>query len=238
MEPDPAVVGLNAALDRVQDVVLEAATAADAVGRLVEVARELIPMAAGAGISLVDEDGECTTVAATDEAVVAANALQFELGAGPCLRAWDTVSPQYVADTATDPRWPAWAREVAMTGIRSALSVPLVAQGQEIGALEVYAAEPHAFTDHEERLLGLLAGPVAVLLGGDRTGRRTPRLNEALQDAVAERDRIERAVGVLMERRNLSESTARTCLLDTARDQGETLAQTADHFLQDPGAEP
>ncbi|MFI7480816.1 GAF and ANTAR domain-containing protein [Kocuria sp. M1R5S2] len=231
MEPDPAVAGLSAALARVRDVVLDAGTAAESVGRLVEVARQLIPLAAGAGISLVDEDGECSTVAATGEAVVAANALQFELGAGPCLRAWDTVSPQYVADTATDPRWPIWARKVASAGIRSVLCVPLVVQGQEIGALEIYATEPHAFTDHEEHLLNLLAGPVAVLLGADRTGRRAPRLDQALHEATTERDRIERAVGMLMERRHLTESTARTRLLDTARDQGETLARTAEHVL-------
>lgn len=234
MDSDPAVTGLNAALDRVQGVVLEAATATEAVARLVQVARELIPLAAGAGISLVDKDGQRTTVAATDEAVVAANALQFELGAGPCLRAWDTVSPQYVADTATDSRWPVRAREMAGAGIRSALSVPLVAQGPEVGALEVYATEPHAFTDHEEHLLDLLAGPVALLLGADRTGRRTPRPDVALQDAAADRDRIERAVGVLMERRHLPESTVRTSMLDTARAKGETLAETADHVLKDP----
>ncbi|MFI7582995.1 GAF and ANTAR domain-containing protein [Kocuria sp. M1N1S27] len=234
MEPDSPLAGLDPALARVQGVVLQAATAAEAVDRLVEVAQELIPLAAGAGISLVDEDGQCTTAAATDEAVVAANALQFELGAGPCLRAWDTVSPQYVADTATDPRWPVWARAVAERGLRSVLSVPLVVEGHEIGALEVYATEPHAFTDHEEHLLGLLAGPVAVLLGVDRTRRGT----STLQEAVADRDRIERAVGVLMERRNLPEATARTSLLDTARDQRQTLAQTADHVLKDPGPEP
>ncbi|MFI7581506.1 GAF domain-containing protein [Kocuria kalidii] len=234
MEPDSPLAGLDPALARVQGVVLQAATAAEAVDRLVEVAQELIPLAAGAGISLVDEDGQCTTAAATDEAVVAANALQFELGAGPCLRAWDTVSPQYVADTATDPRWPVWARAVAEGGLRSVLSVPLVVEGHEIGALEVYATEPHAFTDHEEHLLGLLAGPVAVLLGVDRIRRGT----STLQEAVSDRDRIERAVGVLMERRNLPEATARTSLLDTARDQRQTLAQTADHVLKDPGPEP
>lgn len=233
MASDPQAAGLSGALARVQDVVLEAATAVDAVGRLVEVARDLIPLAAGAGVSLVDADGQCTTVAATDDAVVAANALEFELGAGPCLRAWDTVSPQYVADTATDPRWPSWARQVARTGIRSVLSVPLVVQGQEIGALEVYATEPHAFTDHEEHLLNLLAGPVAALLGVDRTRRQAPRLEDTLQEAVTDRDRIERAVGALMERRHLAESTARTSLLDTARAQGETLAQTAEHVLDD-----
>ena len=227
MEPASARAQLSAALARVQDVFAEAGTIAEAVDRLVEVARDLIPLAVGAGISVVDENGACTTVAATDPAVTAADALQFELGAGPCLRAWDTVSPQYVPDTTTDSRWPAWGRAVAEAGIRSVLSVPLVIEGQEIGALQVYAAEPHAFTDHEEHLLSLLAGPVAVLLGADRTRRH----DDTLLEAVADRDRIERAVGVLMERLSLSEDNARTSLLDTARDQGETLAQTADHLL-------
>ncbi|MEX5272047.1 GAF and ANTAR domain-containing protein [Kocuria sabuli] len=233
MEPDPATAGLGAAWARVHEVVLQAQTAAEAVSQLVEVAQQLIPLAAGAGISLVDEDGVCTTVAATDAVVAQADALQYELGEGPCLRAWDTVSVQYVPDTTTDPRWPEWGRTVARAGIRSALSVPLVVQGQEIGAIQVYAAEPHAFTDHEEYLLSLLAGPAAALLGDARTRRQPPRLDDTVQEAVTDRDRIERAVGVLMERRQLTESTARTSLLDTSRAQRETLAQTADHVLDD-----
>ena len=235
MEPASARAQLSAALARVQEVFAEAGTTAEAVDRLVEVARDLIPLAVGAGISLVDENGACTTVAATDPAVTEADALQFELGAGPCLRAWDTVSPQYVPDTTTDSRWPAWGRTVAEAGIRSVLSVPLVVQGQEIGAIQVYATEPDAFTEHEEHLLSLLAGPVAVLLGDGRARAPSPRLDDAMQEAVADRDRIERAVGVLMERRHLDESSARTRLLDTARAQGETLAQTAEHLLDDTG---
>jgi GAF domain-containing protein len=232
MEPDPAVAGLGAAWARVHEVVLQAQTAAEAVSQLVEVAQQLIPLAVGAGISLVDQDGVCTTVAATDAAVAQADTLQYELGEGPCLRAWDTVSVQYVSDTTTDTRWPTWSRAVAEAGIRSALSVPLVVLGQEIGAIQVYATEPHAFTEHEEHLLSLLAGPAAALLGDARTRRSISRA-EAMQEAVTDRDRIERAVGVLMERRHLAESTARTRLLDTSRAQGETLAQTAEHVLDD-----
>ena len=233
MEPDPVVARLGAAWARVHEVVLQAQTAAEAVSQLVEVAQQLIPMAVGAGISLVDEDGVCTTVAATHAMVAQADELQYELGEGPCLRAWDTVSVQYVPDTTTDPRWPEWGRTVARAGIRSALSVPLVVQGQEIGAIQVYATEPHAFTDHEEYLLSLLAGPAAALLGDARTRRQPPRLDHTVQEAVTDRDRIERAVGVLMERRQLTEPTARSRLLDTSRAQGETLAQTAGHVLDD-----
>jgi len=235
MEPDPVLAGLGAALARVQGVVLEARTAAEAVAQLVEVARELIPLAAGAGISLVDQDGVCTTVAATDPVVAEADALQYELGEGPCLRAWDTVSVQYVPDTATDPRWPTWARTVAAAGIRSALSVPLVVEGQELGALQVYATEPHAFTEYEEHLLSLLAGPAAALLRVERTQRQAQRLNTDLQDAVAARGRVERAVGVLMGAHQLSEAAARIRLLDTARTHGRTLAEAADDLLNDEG---
>jgi GAF domain-containing protein len=229
MEPDPVRAQLSAALAHVRDVFAEAGTAAEAVSRLMELARELAPLAAGAGISIVDENGVCTTVAATDPAVVEADALQFELGSGPCLRAWDTVSPQYVSDTTTDPRWRESGRAVAEAGIRSVLSVPLVIGGQEIGALQVYATEPEAFTEYEEHLLGLLAGPVAVLLGTDRVRR----LDDTLREAVTDRDRVERAVGVLMERSHQAESTARSSLLDTSRARGKTLAQTADHVLDD-----
>ncbi len=68
-------------------------------------------------------------------------------GSGPCLRARDTVSPQYVSDTTTDPRWLEWGRTVAEAGIRSVLSVALVIEGQDIGALQVYATEPEVFTE-------------------------------------------------------------------------------------------
>ncbi len=103
MEPDPVPAGPGAALARVRGVVLQARTAAEAVARSVEVAQELIPMAARAGIPVVDQDRTCTTVAATAPVVAQADALQHGLGEGPCLRAWDTVGVQYVPDTATGP---------------------------------------------------------------------------------------------------------------------------------------
>jgi GAF domain-containing protein len=230
MDPDPSVE-LTDTITQLQDLVLAEDTATEAVACLTEGARELIPMAAGAGITVVDEHGMCTTIAATDPAVAAADALQYELGEGPCLRAWDTATTQRIPDTTTDARWPEWSQAVAQAGIRSVLSTPLACRGREVGALKIYATEPHAFTDYDEHLLDLLACTAAPLLGAIGTATAVRRLSAELTEAAQARGQIERAVGVLMERHHLNEHTARTRLLAAARTHHQLLAQTAENLL-------
>ncbi|WP_387744898.1 hypothetical protein [Kocuria nitroreducens] len=56
-----------------------------AVRRPARVAHQVIPGATGAGRSLLDEEGTRISTASTDQAVGAADALQYELGTGTCL---------------------------------------------------------------------------------------------------------------------------------------------------------
>lgn len=183
MASDPSVVELVGAFTRLQGLLLDGPAAAAAVAQLTEVTRDLIPMAVGVGVTLIDKFGQPASVAATDPGVEAVDRMQYELGQGPCLAAWDTVSFQRVEDTLTETRWPDWAA----TGVRSVLSTPLIYQGQEIGAVKVYAAEPEAFTDYEEHLLDLLAGAAATLLGGIQDARTAHRLTTELEDALTDR---------------------------------------------------
>lgn len=205
---------------------------------LTEVARELIPLAAGAGITVVDDQGECTTIAATDPAVTTADTTQYELGAGPCLRAWDTAAVQYVPDTTTDARWPAWSQVAARAGIRSVLSAPLFSPAREIGAMKVYAREPHAFTDYDEHLLGLLAQAAAPLVAAATSSEDLDRLVSTFVEALDALGRVEQAVGVLMERHHLPAPGARAHLLATARAAGRSLAQAAEDLLHATGVPP
>ncbi|HST73003.1 MAG TPA: GAF and ANTAR domain-containing protein [Kocuria rosea] len=237
MESDPSVVELTAALACVQELMRNALTAADAVRRLAEVARDLIPLATGAGVTLIDEHGEATSTAVTDPEVEVLDAIQYELGEGPCLTAWDTVTVQHVEDTTTETRWPDWSRAVAAVGVRSVLSVPLVHRGQEIGAVKVYATEPYAFTEHEEHLLGLLAEAAGTLLGNARTARAAHGLSDSLQAAVIDLQEIETAVGILMERHQVDAGAARSRLLVAARQQQLPLLDIAArlvHHADDP----
>jgi len=223
--------GVAVAVARVQGLLLEPVTATEAVRQLAEVARDLIPMASGAGITLVDEQGQPTSTASTDPVVGTVDALQYELGEGPCLSAWDTVSVQRVVDTTAETRWPEWAAAAAAAGVRSALSVPLVYRGQEIGALKVYAAEPEAFTEHEEQLLILLATAAAALLGSAATTEALERLTTSLSTTLQERQTIQRAVGVVMERHRIDAEPAQALLLAAARDRQVSLLELAAQVL-------
>jgi GAF domain-containing protein len=232
MAADPSVVELTAAFARLQGLLLDEPTAIGAVTRLAEVARDLIPLAVGAGVTLIDSSGQPTSTAATDPLVEAVDRMQYELGEGPCLRAWDKVSVQRVADTCTEARWPQWAAAAAATGVRSVLSVPLVYRGRELGAVKIYAAEPEAFTDYEEHLLGLLAVAAAALLGAAAAAPAVHRLSAAWQGALADRHTVQTAVGIMMERFDLDAEAAHTRLLVLARGQRVPVLDLAAHLVR------
>lgn len=85
MHPESSAMELTAVFTRIQDMLLSQEHAAVAVHQLAQVAQDLIPSAAGAGVSLIDGHGARTSTGATDHLVEAADALQYELGEGPCL---------------------------------------------------------------------------------------------------------------------------------------------------------
>lgn len=114
-------------------------------------------------------------------------------------------------------------------GRRSAVRAqrPLVHRGEEIGATKIYAAEPHAFTEHEEHLLQLLATAAGALLGSAATTESLRRTAAVLHATLAERQAVQQAVGVLMERHVLEPEAAHTLLLRAAREQRTTVHQLA-----------
>lgn len=231
MSPEPFPGELTVVFARLHGMLLSEQDAATAVGQLARAAQQTIPTAAGAGVSLLEEEGTRTSTASTDTVVEAADAAQYDLGVGPCLSAWGTGEPQRIDDTTTDPRWAPWQAAAAASGIRSVLSTPLVHQGRALGALKVYAHAPGAFAQAEERLLGLFADAAATLLGSAQTSRAPVRLSEALKAALATREVVGLAAGVLMAREHLGAEGARSALLETARTQGRRVAEVAADVL-------
>lgn len=233
--PAPDVTAVFA---RIQNMLLSQEHAAAAVHQLARVAQDLIPSAAGAGVSLIDDQGTRTSNGATDRLVEAADARQYELGGGPCLSAWAAGVSQRINDTDDDDRWPQWSAVAAASGIRSVLSVPLVFQDRRLGAMKVYATVAHAFTGHEEQQLGLLAAVAATLLGSARTRDAPQRLSVELQAGLRDRQAIDRATGMLMEQRATDADDAHAVLLTASRTQGRPMAEVARQILErhpDPG---
>jgi GAF domain-containing protein len=202
-------------------------TAHDAVNGLAEIARDIITAAEGAGVSIIDQDGTRVSVGATGPDVLEADNLQYEFGQGPCMRAWSTGEPVYIADTRTDDRFRQWTSAVTELGIRSCLSVPLLNKPAGLGAMKVYSTTIDAFTDGDRRLLINLARSAATLLGHIQASDTPQRISDDVRASLAERDTIGVARGILMERFDLDRQTAMNHLITLSTDANTTIGTMA-----------
>src|SRR4051794_37140768 len=111
--------------------------------RVTELARQAVGPASMAGITML-VDGRAGTAFFTEEEVQEIDQAQYDVGAGPCLEAFRTGTPVVLESIPEDGRWPEFCRVAVEHGVRSTLSVPLVAGSAPIGALTLYALEPAA----------------------------------------------------------------------------------------------
>ena len=244
--PDEAgqapAVDLSAALHQMAGLVLSRETVQTALRLVTRLAVTTTAGTVGAGVTVVDERGKRST-AASDEAVEQADAVQYELDEGPCLTAWRSQELVRVDDTSTDRRWPRWAESVAPLGIRSVLSAPLVVADESIGAMKVYCDRPSNYGPRDEEVMGLLAAQAAILLANSQSLREARRLSRQLTDALARRDEIAQATGVLMAQGAANGHEAFTLLTTAARRADRPVEEVAHALLgvvtaRNPDAEP
>lgn len=147
--------------------------------------------------------GVLRTVASTDPAAAVLDRWLATSGQGPV---WSTTSGRTAlalsANIGADSRWTLPAIEDGAPAVQSVLTVRLPVAPAGIGwALNAYSGTPNCFDDNSTENLRLLSIPVA--------GAMTNAYNRAnLQLAVATRDVIGQAKGVLMERYRLDADRA------------------------------
>lgn len=229
---------LSTAVGRIMGLLLTEEKVDQAVEHLSRGVKEAIPGSLGAGVSVLDSQARQISSGSTSSAVERADALQYELGQGPCLTAWATQRSVLIEDSATDSRWPDWGAAVSSLSIRSVVSTPLIADGQCIGALKIYAASPRAFEDATTALMELFASPAATLLSHIQTAETPERISESLQSALYSRDLINRACGILMERHTLTPDAALQRLMQQSRATDSTLKDVSAALLEGRSADP
>ncbi|MFT7874155.1 MULTISPECIES: GAF and ANTAR domain-containing protein [Amycolatopsis] len=201
---------------RMSGLLLSRETVQSALDIVAVSAAEAIRASSGAGVSLLDEEDGRTTAAASDEVVRQADDLQYALGEGPCLAAWAGRALVRVDDVLTDHRWPRWGPAAAEIEMRSAVSAPLFAGDACLGAVKVYAREPGAFSARDERLLTLFAEQAGILVANMRSYEDARRVSAHFREVLRNRDVLNMAKGVLMERESVSEEVAFGVLLGLA----------------------
>ncbi|MFE9751200.1 GAF and ANTAR domain-containing protein [Saccharothrix saharensis] len=217
---------------RASGLLLSAEAVNTALLLITSTAREVFPDAVGAGITLADRDGRRVTAAATDDVVARADALQYDLGEGPCLTAWKQRAVVRMDDVDREDRWPRWVGAVRGTGLCSALSTPVVAGAETLGAMKVYAAEPGVYGEREERLLENFATQAAVLLANTRTAEDARHVSDRLKDALQGREVIALAKGIIIARDGADERAAFLTLTDLAQHRGTSLREAAEDLVR------
>lgn len=154
-----------------------------------------------AGITLLGDEGAPTTAVFTDEESPEIDEAQYRSGRGPCLDAWrrKQVVSLPVIGQSTDA-YPEFTAACVEHGVRSTLSLPLVAGERGLGALNLYARIEHGFTSEDERIGLELAATASVVLANASDYWEAFTLGEQLNEAIRSRAVIEQAKGMLMAR--------------------------------------
>ena len=189
-----------------------------------------VPGADECSISYVIGRRQVEPRAATGELPRHLDALQQELGQGPCLDAiWENRVVR-VDDLRTDDRWPAFAARAAEQGIGSMLCFQLFVAGDQLGAMNMYSRQPHAFDLESPETGQIFAGHAAVALAGAEH-------EEQLRAGMTSRDLIGQAKGILMERYRLTAHQAFDVLSRASQTLNRKLVDIAEE-LTETGALP
>lgn len=192
--------------------------------RIASLALAVVPCDAAA-VTVPSASGR-PALAATSPQAMQALRLPGGPGAGSSLADVGPVGHVHVRDTASDPRWRDWGRDVAMLGHRSVVVVPLSSRSGEPGRLDLYAEDPDAFDDEACLRATELGGLASVALGvaHDRDG---------LRRALDARGDIGIAVGVLVERYGLTVDAAFQVLVRHSQHHNVKLRDVARRLVEE-----
>lgn len=195
---------------------------------MVDLSVELIAGCDLADVMLVHPSG-ATTPVATDPLAVALDRAQVETEEGPCLHvALDGDVAVRVDDLGSDVRWPSFGPAAVALGVCSALSYRLYLgedRSHRIGALNLYGHHTHAFDARAVGLGEVLAAQCATVLGAAIQ-------IDGLHTALASRDTIGQAKGILMERYRIDGAAAFDLLRTTSQQRNIKLTLVAEQLIE------
>jgi GAF domain-containing protein len=206
-------------------------TLGDTLQRVSDLACSIVPGTDMVGLTIL-VDGRPSTAVFTDETSPQIDAMQYETGTGPCLDAFRSMVPSHLEDTESDQKWPAFSKEAAGHGLRSVLSLPLVASHEGIGALNFYSRTPAAFGRDDEELAGLFAAQAGIVLANAQAYWDARELNEQLTEAMASRATIEQAKGIVMAGRRCGADEAFQILVRASQRENRKLREIAEQIVR------
>jgi transcriptional regulator with GAF, ATPase, and Fis domain len=180
-----------------------------------------------AGVTVRHRNGSVESPALTGEIVRSCDRAQIETGEGPCLDALDGGGPLLrIDDMAAERRWPKFAARATELGVRSMLACRLTSSRGLRASLNLHSVRPCAFDDDATGLAEVFAVHASIALANVRQ-------QQTLETALASRQTIGEATGVVMARYQLTAGEAFEVLVRASQHRNVKLRDVAAEVLRD-----
>jgi hypothetical protein len=153
----------------------------------------------GAAVILMSREETGATVVASNAGASAVEDLQFTLGEGPCLQAFDSgasvLEPELLGASAQ--RWPEFSRQAVAAGARAVFALPLQLGAIRLGVLYLYSATPGTLSADQLADAFELAAMATTLLVEAQAAAPVGELGAGLKGAWAHRAAVHQATGMV-----------------------------------------
>jgi GAF domain-containing protein len=177
------------------------------------------------GVSIMHRNGQVETKAGTGQLVWDLDAVQYELGEGPCV---DTLRGEVTVTAPTirlDQRWPRFVPRAVEAGVRSQLALQLYVEDETLGGLNLYSTQSEEIDPTAEHAAGIFATHAALALG-------RARRESQLAEAIGTRQSIGTAVGLIMGRYQLDRERAFQFLTRASSTSNIKIRDIADEIIK------
>ena len=181
---------------------------------------DLIPGVDLADVLLIGGPEQFQSLAATEQLASQVDDLQQHFREGPCLDAALGEGMVRSNNLGNETRWPRFAKAAVEAGVASMLSFHLYTHKAQLGALNLFGRKPDGFDADAETLGAMLATHAAIAV-------MAANKEHQFRSALASRDIIGQAKGMLMERFNVDAIRAFELLRKISQESQTRLADIA-----------
>ena len=203
----------------------------DSLRRVIDASAQLFEAVTGGGLMLADEHGDLHYIIARTGPSHLLEEVQVKTGEGPCVDTYVRDEVTVSSDLANDERYPSIAPLVVPHGIRAVLGVPIHLSDMAIGSLDLYVDTPYEFDESEVAALSRYGEVVEAMIHAAVAASHAGQLADQLTYALDYQAPIERGIGYLMARDDLTHSDAFQKLRAAARSARRRIGDVATDLL-------
>jgi GAF domain-containing protein len=180
----------------------------DTLQSILTLALRLVPGCTAASVTVLDEQGQPGTIAATDDETRELDRRQYLLHDGPCLDAARRQQVNHWSLAEAEQHWPDFTSLAKELGLRSYLAAGLGLGDQRLGALNLSSSDTDGFSQLDEGLISLFIAPAAAAIVTMSRYSRARDLADQLNQALRSRAVIDQALGIIMAESNVDAERA------------------------------